>query len=99
MKTIPVIMVGCSCTRLWPLSRGVYQKQFLPLVGEQTCSRTLDSRLRNLIVFVKFRVGHYERNAIISTEGLDCNPTGGFEVGIRRAFDWCLNNKSWVGAV
>jgi len=37
-------MAGGSGTRLWPLSRGMYPKQFLPLVGEdtmlqQTCKR------------------------------------------------------------
>jgi mannose-1-phosphate guanylyltransferase len=44
VKIIPVIMAGGSGTRLWPLSRGMYPKQFLPLVGEetmlqQTCKR------------------------------------------------------------
>ena len=33
---IPVILSGGSGTRLWPLSREAYPKQFLPLVGEQT---------------------------------------------------------------
>ena len=32
----PVILSGGSGTRLWPLSRGAYPKQFLPLVGETT---------------------------------------------------------------
>lgn len=36
MKIIPVIMAGGSGTRLWPLSRGSYPKQFLKLVGEST---------------------------------------------------------------
>lgn len=36
MKIIPVIMAGGSGTRLWPLSRGSYPKQFLKLVGETT---------------------------------------------------------------
>ncbi|MCP5325088.1 MAG: mannose-1-phosphate guanylyltransferase/mannose-6-phosphate isomerase [Oceanospirillaceae bacterium] len=36
MKVIPVVMAGGSGTRLWPLSRGLYPKQFLPLLGEQT---------------------------------------------------------------
>ncbi len=40
MKIIPVIMAGGSGTRLWPLSRGVYPKQFLPLVGDQTQSQS-----------------------------------------------------------
>ncbi|WP_036171849.1 mannose-1-phosphate guanylyltransferase/mannose-6-phosphate isomerase [Noviluteimonas dokdonensis] len=32
----PVLLSGGSGTRLWPLSREAYPKQFLPLVGEQT---------------------------------------------------------------
>ncbi|MDD1615520.1 MAG: mannose-1-phosphate guanylyltransferase [Methylococcaceae bacterium NSP1-2] len=33
---IPVVLSGGSGTRLWPLSRGQYPKQFLPLVSEHT---------------------------------------------------------------
>lgn len=33
---IPVILAGGSGTRLWPLSRKLYPKQFLPLVGHHT---------------------------------------------------------------
>ncbi len=33
---IPVILSGGSGTRLWPLSRGQYPKQFLPLVSQNT---------------------------------------------------------------
>ncbi len=33
---LPVILSGGSGTRLWPLSREAYPKQFLPLAGEQT---------------------------------------------------------------
>ena len=32
----PVILSGGSGTRLWPLSRGQYPKQFLPLVTQHT---------------------------------------------------------------
>ncbi|MEC8042507.1 MAG: sugar phosphate nucleotidyltransferase, partial [Pseudomonadota bacterium] len=32
----PVILCGGSGTRLWPLSRKSYPKQFVPLVGENT---------------------------------------------------------------
>lgn len=32
----PVILAGGSGTRLWPVSRSHYPKQFLPLTGEQT---------------------------------------------------------------
>ena len=33
---IPVILSGGSGTRLWPLSREAYPKQFLALAGEDT---------------------------------------------------------------
>jgi len=37
MNTVqPVILSGGSGTRLWPLSREAYPKQFLPLAGELT---------------------------------------------------------------
>ncbi len=36
MKLQPVLLSGGSGTRLWPLSREAYPKQFLPLAGERT---------------------------------------------------------------
>ncbi|NNF17356.1 MAG: mannose-1-phosphate guanylyltransferase/mannose-6-phosphate isomerase [Gammaproteobacteria bacterium] len=33
---IPVVLSGGAGTRLWPLSRGLYPKQLLPLVSERT---------------------------------------------------------------
>jgi mannose-1-phosphate guanylyltransferase len=33
-KIVPVILSGGSGTRLWPLSRKQYPKQYLPLVGD-----------------------------------------------------------------
>jgi len=33
---IPIILSGGSGTRLWPLSRGIYPKQFLALVSDKT---------------------------------------------------------------
>lgn len=35
-QIIPVLMAGGSGTRLWPLSRKSYPKQFSPMVGEET---------------------------------------------------------------
>ncbi len=40
-KLIPVIMAGGSGTRLWPLSRALYPKQFLPLLGGKTGEITM----------------------------------------------------------
>jgi mannose-1-phosphate guanylyltransferase/mannose-6-phosphate isomerase len=45
---IPVILSGGSGTRLWPLSREQYPKQFLPLVGERTMIQETALRLRGL---------------------------------------------------
>ncbi|MEK6805713.1 MAG: mannose-1-phosphate guanylyltransferase/mannose-6-phosphate isomerase [Pseudomonadota bacterium] len=36
MKLLPVLLAGGSGTRLWPLSREQYPKQFLKLVGDHT---------------------------------------------------------------
>lgn len=44
----PVIMAGGSGTRLWPLSRGNYPKQFLPLTGEHTMLQQTVLRLNGL---------------------------------------------------
>jgi mannose-1-phosphate guanylyltransferase/mannose-1-phosphate guanylyltransferase/mannose-6-phosphate isomerase len=45
---IPVVLSGGSGTRLWPLSRGQYPKQFLPLVSEKTMLQETLYRLNGL---------------------------------------------------
>ncbi len=45
---LPVIMAGGSGTRLWPLSRGNYPKQFLTLSGEHTMLQSTLNRLNGL---------------------------------------------------
>ena len=44
MKITPVILCGGSGTRLWPLSRQHYPKQFLKLVGDTTLFQQSISR-------------------------------------------------------
>ena len=46
---LPVIMAGGSGTRLWPLSRGNYPKQFLSLNGEHTMLQDTLNRLTGLV--------------------------------------------------
>ena len=48
MKITPVILCGGSGTRLWPLSRQHYPKQFLKLVGDATLFQQSISRAVNL---------------------------------------------------
>lgn len=45
---LPIIMAGGSGTRLWPLSRSLYPKQFLPLTGKKTMLQETASRLERL---------------------------------------------------
>ena len=45
---IPVILSGGSGTRLWPLSRLAYPKQFLALFGEHSLFQTTLTRLQGL---------------------------------------------------
>ena len=44
MKITPVILCGGSGTRLWPLSRQYYPKQFLKLAGDSTLFQQSISR-------------------------------------------------------
>ena len=48
MTITPIIMAGGSGTRLWPLSRGNYPKQFLTLNGQQTMLQNTIARLKGL---------------------------------------------------
>lgn len=41
----PVLLCGGSGTRLWPLSRKSYPKQFVPLLGDQTLFQAAAARL------------------------------------------------------
>src|SRR6476661_3981292 len=45
---VPVIIAGGSGTRLWPLSRALYPKQFLALTGERTLFQEAAQRLAAL---------------------------------------------------
>ena len=45
---IPVILSGGSGTRLWPLSRELYPKQLLPLVGVRTMLQETAARVEGL---------------------------------------------------
>lgn len=46
----PIILCGGSGTRLWPLSRELYPKQFLSITSEQSMLQNTISRLKGLPV-------------------------------------------------
>ncbi len=45
---VPVILSGGSGTRLWPFSRQLYPKQFIPLTGEESLFQATVNRLKGL---------------------------------------------------
>lgn len=45
---LPVIMAGGTGSRLWPMSRELYPKQFLRLHGEQSMLQETITRLNGL---------------------------------------------------
>ncbi|MGK2906895.1 MAG: mannose-1-phosphate guanylyltransferase/mannose-6-phosphate isomerase [Desulfuromonadales bacterium] len=47
-KIVPVVLSGGAGTRLWPLSRELYPKQLLPLVGPRTMLQDTVLRLEGL---------------------------------------------------
>lgn len=50
-RIIPLIMCGGAGTRLWPASREVHPKQFLPLFGPRSTFQDTLSRVSNTALF------------------------------------------------
>ncbi|WP_416187300.1 sugar phosphate nucleotidyltransferase, partial [Hydrocarboniphaga sp.] len=48
MTIVPVLMAGGSGTRLWPLSREQYPKQFLKLLNERSLLQNTALRVARL---------------------------------------------------
>ena len=64
----PVIMAGGSGSRLWPLSRSLYPKQFLPLTGEKTMLQETLGRLENLNVNTPLVICNEEHRFIVAEQ-------------------------------
>ena len=86
MSIQPVILAGGSGTRLWPLSRELYPKQFLPLMGERSLLQETIGRLEGLpdlaapIVVCneehRFLVAEHMRQMGVSPKAIALEPEG-----------------------
>ena len=65
---LPVIMAGGSGTRLWPLSRSLYPKQFLPLAGKKTMLQETASRLERLDAELPITICNEEHRFLVAEQ-------------------------------
>lgn len=65
---LPIIMAGGSGTRLWPLSRGNYPKQFLTLNGQHTMLQSTLLRLQGIEHFPAMVICNEEHRFIAAEQ-------------------------------
>jgi mannose-1-phosphate guanylyltransferase/mannose-6-phosphate isomerase len=65
---LPVILAGGSGTRLWPLSRELYPKQFLSLTGTQTMLQETMRRLDGLDASPPYVICNEEHRFIVAEQ-------------------------------
>lgn len=71
MHILPVILSGGSGTRLWPLSREAYPKQFLPLVGDDTMLQATWKRVAPLSGRQPIVVANQEHRFMVAEQLLE----------------------------
>jgi mannose-1-phosphate guanylyltransferase / mannose-6-phosphate isomerase len=64
----PVLLSGGSGTRLWPLSREAYPKQFLPLVGDDTMLQATWRRVAQLSEAAPLIVANEEHRFLVAEQ-------------------------------
>jgi mannose-1-phosphate guanylyltransferase len=73
---IPVIMAGGSGSRLWPLSRSLYPKQFLALNGKATMLQQTLQRLSGLTLERPVVICNEEHRFIVAEQLREINQSG-----------------------
>jgi len=81
IDVLPVVMAGGSGTRLWPLSRAQYPKQFLVLQGNRSLFQEAAARLSNLDagdlrVMAPCVVGNEEHRFLVLEQLRECGLAG-----------------------
>ncbi|MDR1075073.1 MAG: mannose-1-phosphate guanylyltransferase/mannose-6-phosphate isomerase [Xanthomonadaceae bacterium] len=67
-EIVPVILSGGSGTRLWPLSRETYPKQFLPLVGERSMLQATWQRIAPLHTHSPIVIANQEHRFVVAEQ-------------------------------
>lgn len=65
---VPIIMAGGSGTRLWPLSRSLYPKQFLPLTSDSSMLQETVRRLLGLKTSLPVVICNEEHRFIVAEQ-------------------------------
>jgi mannose-1-phosphate guanylyltransferase/mannose-6-phosphate isomerase len=73
LPILPVILSGGSGTRLWPLSREAYPKQFLPLVGEDTMLQATWKRVAPVAGSAPIVVANQEHRFMAAEQLRECH--------------------------
>ncbi|MEY8241341.1 MAG: mannose-1-phosphate guanylyltransferase/mannose-6-phosphate isomerase [Cycloclasticus sp.] len=77
---VPVIMAGGSGTRLWPLSRSLHPKQFLPLIADEKSETTMLqatlNRLNQLEVLTPVVICNEDHRFIVAEQLRSINKAG-----------------------
>lgn len=76
-KLIPVIMAGGSGSRLWPLSRGLYPKQFLTLQGTHTMLQNTILRLTGIGCFHPLVISNESHRFLVAEQLRELNLLSG----------------------
>lgn len=75
LPIVPVILSGGSGTRLWPVSREAYPKQFLPLVGKDTMLQATWKRVAKIAGKPPIVVANQEHRFMAAEQLRECNAT------------------------
>ncbi|HBZ48270.1 MAG TPA: mannose-1-phosphate guanylyltransferase/mannose-6-phosphate isomerase [Stenotrophomonas sp.] len=75
LPILPVILSGGSGTRLWPLSREAYPKQFLPLVGDVTMLQATWNRVAAIAGKAPIVVANQEHRFMAAEQLRECKVT------------------------
>lgn len=65
---LPVIMAGGSGTRLWPMSRQMYPKQFLNIIGKNTMLQDTVKRLTDLNAHKPYIICNNEHRFLVAEQ-------------------------------